>query len=54
MAEAQIILAAIAQHYRLHLAPNHVIEPIGLITLRPKNGVWVALEPRAAGLASHA
>jgi cytochrome P450 len=54
MAEAQIILAAIAQRYRVHLAPNHIIEPIGLITLRPKNGVWVALEPRAAGLASHA
>ena len=46
IAEAQVIIAAIAQHYRLRLAPGHVVEPIGLITLRPKNGVWVTLEPR--------
>ena len=46
MAEAQVALAAIAQRYRLRLAPGHVVEPIGLITLRPKNGIWMTLEPR--------
>jgi cytochrome P450 len=46
IAEAQVIVAAIAQRYRLRLAPDQVVEPIGLVTLRPKNGVWVTLEPR--------
>jgi cytochrome P450 len=51
IAEAQIILAAIAQRYRVHLAPNHVVQPIGLVTLRPKNGIWVTLEARTPGAA---
>jgi cytochrome P450 len=46
IAEAQVIVAAIAQRYRLRLAPDQVVEPIGLVTLRPKSGVWVTLEPR--------
>jgi cytochrome P450 len=46
IAEAQVILATIAQHYRLRLAPGHPVQPIGLITLRPKTGIWVTLEPR--------
>jgi cytochrome P450 len=49
MAEAQVILAAIAQRYRLRLAGGHPVEPIGLITLRPKRGLWVTLEPRRSG-----
>jgi cytochrome P450 len=47
MAEAQVALATIAQRYRLRLAPGHTVEPIGLITLRPKNGIWMTLEPRS-------
>jgi cytochrome P450 len=50
IAEAQIILAAIAQCYRVHLAANHVVQPIGLLTLRPKNGVWVTLQSRSAAV----
>jgi hypothetical protein len=45
---AQIILATMAQCYRVHLAPNQVIQP-GLLTLRPKNGVWVTLDARSRG-----
>ena len=37
--------SAIAQHIAW-LAPGHVVQPIGLVTLRPKNGIWVTLEPR--------
>jgi cytochrome P450 len=44
--EAQVIVATIAQRYRVRLAPGRVVEPIGLVTLRPKNGIWVTLEPR--------
>jgi cytochrome P450 len=57
MAEAMVILATVAQRYRLRLAGGHLVEPIGLITLRPKHGVWVTLEPggrpsREAGLSA--
>jgi cytochrome P450 len=49
IAEAQVIVAAIAQAYRLRLAPGRPVQPIGLVTLRPRNGIWVTLEPRRSG-----
>ena len=53
MAEAQVILATVAQRWRLRLAEGHPVVPIGLVTLRPRHGLWVTLEPRrsAAGKA---
>jgi cytochrome P450 len=51
MAEAQVIVATIAQRYRVRLAPGHVVQPIGLITLRAKSGIWVTLEPRRTSIA---
>ena len=46
LAESQVVVAAIAQRYRVRLAPGHMVKPIGLLTLRPKGGIWVTLEPR--------
>src|SRR5579883_840609 len=46
IAEAQIIIAAIAQRYRLRLVPGHKVRPVGLVTLRAKDGIRVTLEPR--------
>ena len=46
MAEAMLILATIAQRYRLHLKPGHPVEPQGLITLRPRYGLQMQLERR--------
>jgi cytochrome P450 len=46
IAEAQVIIATIAQRYRVRLAPGHEVQPIGLVTLRAKSGIWVTLEPR--------
>jgi cytochrome P450 len=46
LVEAMVIIAAIAQRYRVRLAPGHAVKPIGLITLRPKAGIWVTIEPR--------
>ncbi len=46
MTEAILILATIAQRYRLHLKPGHPIEPQGLITLRPRHGMPMTLERR--------
>jgi cytochrome P450 len=44
MMEATLLLAAIAQRYRMRLLTGHPVETMGSITLRPKNGVWVELE----------
>lgn len=46
MTEAILIMAMIAQRYRLHLKPGHPIEPQGLITLRPRYGMPMTLERR--------
>jgi cytochrome P450 len=44
--EATLILATIAQRYRLRLVPNHPVVPLASITLRPRYGVRVVLELR--------
>jgi cytochrome P450 len=46
MEEALLVLATIAQRYRLHLKPGHPVEPQGLITLRPRYGLRMLLERR--------
>jgi cytochrome P450 len=43
--EAQLILAMIAQTYRLRLVPDQTIEPEPIITLRPRRGISMTLEP---------
>jgi len=47
MMEATLLLATIAQRFRMHLAPNQRITPMPSITLRPRNGIRVSLEERA-------
>ncbi|HYY72731.1 MAG TPA: cytochrome P450 [Candidatus Bathyarchaeia archaeon] len=44
--EATLILATIAQKYRLCLVPDHPVVPLASITLRPRYGVRVVLESR--------
>jgi cytochrome P450 len=44
MMEAQLILATIAQSYRLKLLPGHMVEPEVLLTVRPRNGLPMTLE----------
>jgi cytochrome P450 len=46
MTEAMLIVAMIAQRYRLCLKPDYLIEPQGLITLRPRYGLPMILERR--------
>jgi cytochrome P450 len=46
MTEAIIILAMLGQRYRLRLAPGEPVEPVGLITLRPRHGLRMTIEPR--------
>ena len=47
MAEAMLLLATIAQRYRLRLKPGFPVEPQGLITLRARHGMRMILERRA-------
>jgi cytochrome P450 len=42
--EAQIVLAIVAQHYRLRLAPDAMVVPEAKITLRPRYGMPMTLE----------
>ncbi len=41
--EAQIVLATIAQRYRLELLPGYPVVPQPTITLRPSEGIWMRL-----------
>jgi cytochrome P450 len=44
--EGVLILATLAQKWRLRLVPNHKVEPQPLITLRPKYGMAMRVELR--------
>jgi cytochrome P450 len=44
--EATLVLAVVAQRFRLRMAPGAEVVPLASITLRPKNGVPVRLEMR--------
>lgn len=54
MMEARLLLATLAQRYQLRLAPGQVVRPDPLITLRPKGGLHMRLEPRQPAPAHHA
>lgn len=43
--EAQLILAMVAQSFRLRLVPGHPVEPLPGITLRARHGLRMTLEP---------
>jgi len=44
--EGVLILATLAQKWKLRLVPGHRVEPQPLITLRPKYGMQMEVEPR--------
>jgi cytochrome P450 len=44
--EAPLILATIAQKWRLHNVAGHRVSPRPLATLRPRDGILVRVEPR--------
>jgi cytochrome P450 len=46
--EATLVLATVAQHFRLKMVPGHQVVPMASITLRPKTGIPVRLEARRA------
>lgn len=44
--EAQLVLATVAQRYALRLVPGHPVEPQVLLTLQPRYGLPMTLQPR--------
>ena len=48
MMEAQLILAAITQRYRLELVPERPVQPDAAFFLRAKAGLWMRLRARGA------
>ena len=48
LTEATIILAMVAQRFRLRLRTGHVVEPLGRLTLRPRGGMPMTLHRRDA------
>ena len=47
MTEACLILATVAQRFRMDLAPGQRVEPYASITLRPKEGIRMSLVERS-------
>jgi cytochrome P450 len=50
--EGVLLLATLGQKWKLSLVPGHPVEPEPLITLRPKYGMKMRLEARAASRAT--
>jgi cytochrome P450 len=48
--EGVLVLAALAREWRLRLVPGHPVELHPVVTLRPKHGMLMTLERRAASL----
>ena len=46
MMEARLILATVAQHYKLSLEPNEEVAAVQMVTLRPKGPVRMRLDRR--------
>jgi cytochrome P450 len=46
MMEGQLVLAMIAQQFRLHGDPSHPVEPDPILTLRPRDGLPMTLQSR--------
>ena len=44
--EATLLLATIAQRFRMRLVPGNVVEPVPSFTLRPKHGIPMTLQGR--------
>ena len=43
-----VAVAVLARHFRFHLVPGRPVEPTAWTNIRPKNGLWMTLEPRRA------
>ena len=47
MMEAVLVLATVAQRFRMELQNDRPVVPLPSVTLRPKDGVWIKPSPRS-------
>jgi cytochrome P450 len=52
MLEMTIIVAMVLQRFRLELVPGHPVEPMPMVTLRPRYGMPMIVRPREDRLAA--
>ena len=48
MLQLLVAVAVLAQHFRFRLVPGRPVEPTAWTNIRPKNGMWMTVEKRAA------
>ncbi len=48
--EAVLLLATLAQHWKLRLVPGHPVVPQPMVTLRPKHGLLMTAHRREPGV----
>ena len=46
MLQLTIAVAVLARHFRFRLVPGRTVEPTAWTNIRPRNGIWMTLEPR--------
>ena len=46
--EAVLVMAELGRRYRLRLDPSHRVVPQARVSLRPRDGLWMRPEARAA------
>jgi cytochrome P450 len=46
MLQLTITVAVTARHFRFHLVPDRRVEPTAWTNIRPRNGIWMTVEPR--------
>ena len=46
MLQLTITVAVMARHFRFHLVPGRAVEPTAWTNIRPRDGIWVTVEPR--------
>lgn len=48
MLQLMVAVAVLARHFHFRLVPGRTVEPTAWTNIRPKDGIWVTLEPRLA------
>ena len=46
MLQLTITVAVMARHFRFRLVPGRTVEPTAWTNIRPRDGIWVTVEPR--------
>jgi cytochrome P450 len=46
MLQLTIAVAVLARHFRFRLVPGRTVEPTAWTNIRPRDGIWVTVEPR--------